>query len=117
MKHPYTLPFTHLLQLGSKLFVDKEVHKEICQVVKHERKTKVAADWSAEVDDVEARGEGHDEDDEQTETDLHQLHVLRLSCGRAENIKKQEILCLSILGKQILTVCFQCGGACSFFGR
>ena len=36
-------------QLGSKLFIDEKVDKEVCQVVYVVREAEVAADWSTDV--------------------------------------------------------------------
>ena len=73
-------PFcAHLLQLGSKLFVDEQVDEEVGQVVDVEWETKVAANRFAKKNDVEDRCEWHDENHEQTETDFHCFHVARFS--------------------------------------
>ena len=68
----------HRLQLRSKLVIDEQVDEEVGQVVDVECETKVAADWSNRGCKVVREYDwsvGQDEDDEQTETDLHCFHV------------------------------------------
>ena len=61
----------HLLQLGSELFINEQIDEEVGQVGKVDGKAKVAAHCSAQVVNVNRRGEGQDEDDEETQTNLH----------------------------------------------
>ena len=69
----------HCAQIHAKLLVDQQVDEEVGQVVDVVGVAEVAADWLFRVDCVDGRSEGKDEDEEQTETDLHRLRVARFS--------------------------------------
>ena len=64
-------------QLRSELFIDEQVDEEVGEVVYVDRKTKVAADWFPESDDVEERSVRQNENHEQTETNFYRFHVAR----------------------------------------
>ena len=64
-------------QFSSKFFVNCQVDEEIAHAVDVVGEAEVAADWSSDVEHVHDRREGEDEDQEQTKSDLHRLHVAR----------------------------------------
>ena len=69
-------------QFCAKILINCPVDEEIAKGVDVVSEAEVAADWPSEVGDVHDRSEGEDEDQEETESDLHRLHVtLRLLCA------------------------------------
>ena len=65
------------LQLAPEIFVDEQIDEEVSQVLNVHRKMKVSVDNASRVERIKQRGEGQNEDQEQTQTDLHRLHVTR----------------------------------------
>ena len=64
-------------QFCSKVLVDSQVYEEVTERIDIHvvREAEVAADWSSKVCDVHDWREGDDEDQEETKSDLHRLHV------------------------------------------
>ena len=71
----------HRLQLSSKLSINHQINEKIRKIIDEQSEPKIPADFSSEVESVETRRERYDEDEEQTDSDLHRLHVTSWGVG------------------------------------
>ena len=71
----------HRLQLSSKLSINHQINEKIREIINEQSEPKIPADFSSNVESVETRRERYDEDEKQTDSDLHRLHVTSWGFG------------------------------------
>ena len=71
----------HRLQLSSKLSINHQINEKIREIINEQSEPKIPADFSSEVESVETRDVGYDEDQQQADADLHRLHVTSWGVG------------------------------------